>query len=220
MCFSPEASFTAAAVTGTLGVLAVSRASRLRDLPLAAMPLLFAVHQTLEGFIWLDARQAAGAAVSGALVLAYLVFAKTLWPVFAPIAVMLVEPRRGRVRLMAPWLAAGLAVSAYLLWGLGTRPYSVEALDGHLVYRSRFGPIAPELMAYLAATTFPLLLSSLRTLRWLGLVIAVGFAVAYFFYWAAFLSVWCFFAAVASALILFHFERAGRASEGAAVNAS
>jgi hypothetical protein len=38
----------------------------------------------------------------------------------------------------------------------------------------------------------------------------VGSIVAYAFYWEAFLSVWCFFAAAGSVVILAHFEHARR----------
>jgi len=37
-----------------------------------------------------------------------------------------------------------------------------------------------------------------------------GWVTAYLFYLAAFASTWCFFAAVGSAMLLFHFERARR----------
>ena len=46
-----------------------------------------------------------------------------------------------------------------------------------------------------------------RVVATLGTVVLVGGIVAHFFYWQAFVSVWCFFAAAASGLILFHFEK-------------
>jgi len=53
-------------------------------------------------------------------------------------------------------------------------------------------------------------LSSHRTVTTLGFILLVGSVVAYVFYWEAFVSVWCFFAATASGVILFHFEAARR----------
>jgi hypothetical protein len=41
--------------------------------------------------------------------------------------------------------------------------------------------------------------------------VLAGSALAYVFYWEAFVSVWCFFAAAASVVILLHFERSRRA---------
>ena len=63
---------------------------------------------------------------------------------------------------------------------------------------------------YLVATSFPLFLSSQRTMLTLGAIILAGSAVAYLLYWEAFVSVWCFFAAAASIVILGHFELSRR----------
>jgi hypothetical protein len=62
-------------------------------------------------------------------------------------------------------------------------------------------------LAYLAATCLPPILSTWRTVATLGLIVLVGCVVAYEVYWEAFASVWCFFAAAASAVILGHFEQ-------------
>jgi hypothetical protein len=65
-------------------------------------------------------------------------------------------------------------------------------------------------LGYLAAATLPLLLSSHRTVVILGVLVLVGSLIAYFFYATSVLSVWCFFAAAASVVILGHFELARR----------
>ncbi len=52
MCFSAAASFSAAAVCGGIGAAALRRAGK-RDLMLAAIPIIFAAHQALEGAVWL-----------------------------------------------------------------------------------------------------------------------------------------------------------------------
>ena len=56
MCFSATASFSAGAVLLGLGTLTVKSAHRRRELPLAAIPLLFAIQQLTEGVIWLTFR--------------------------------------------------------------------------------------------------------------------------------------------------------------------
>jgi hypothetical protein len=53
MCFSPLASFTTAALTGVIGVVAIGRVARPSELPLAAIPLFFGVQQAIEGGLWL-----------------------------------------------------------------------------------------------------------------------------------------------------------------------
>jgi hypothetical protein len=81
-------------------------------------------------------------------------------------------------------------------------------LGGHIVYDR--GGAQPEwvLMSYLLATTLALALSSFPAIRVLASVIAIGYGVAYFLYWNAFISVWCYFAAAASVTVLVHFDRA------------
>jgi len=210
MCFSPAASFTAAAVTGSLGLIALSRTRERRDLLLAATPVLFAVQQCLEGLIWLRMPMEAHGSVSGPLVLGYLVFAQGFWPVFAPLAVWRLEPNPARRRLIAPWLAVGTAVSAYLLWGLFAGAPSATVGNGHIVYGTGQVHLTLVGAAYLAVVSLPLFLSSYRSIVIFGAIVTVGWLVAYVAYLAAFQSVWCFFAAVASVAVVGHFEVARR----------
>ena len=49
MCFSATASFSAASITGVIGVATLRQVKHPRELLLAAMPLLFAVQQAIEG---------------------------------------------------------------------------------------------------------------------------------------------------------------------------
>jgi len=79
-------------------------------------------------------------------------------------------------------------------------------LDGHIIYGTEYRQPLIVGVAYLTATGLPLLLSSQRTVIVLGATVLAGLLVAYAFYWDAFISVWCFFAAAASAAILCHFE--------------
>ena len=107
-------------------------------------------------------------------------------------------------------LAAGVAVGSYLLWGIVTRPHGAVILDDHIVYVSEYRSSGAVALAYLVATPLPLLLSSRRTVTALGVIILAGTVAAYAFYWEAFVSVWCFFAASASVVILYHFAWAHR----------
>jgi hypothetical protein len=58
MCFSPDADFTASAVVGGVGVATLRRVRGRRELIIGALPLLFALHQFTEGFVWLGLRGA------------------------------------------------------------------------------------------------------------------------------------------------------------------
>lgn len=208
MCFSAAASFTTAALTGAVGIVCLARARDPLQWPLAAIPLFFALQQGMEGALWLTLPVAEDASISTGLTLLYLLFAQTFWPVYAPIAAACTEPDDRRRRLMLVCAGLGGAISIYLLWGIIARSHGAGIVAGHIVYVSET-PIPFALgFAYLAATALPLLLSSHKVVVWLGAVVLVGCVTANLFYWAAFASVWCFFAAVASAMLLFHFEQA------------
>jgi hypothetical protein len=210
MCFSATASFVTAAVTGIIGIVSLSKLDGPRELPLAAAPVFFALQQSIEGLLWLDLPLAPDGPISTGLTLLFLFFAEAFWPVYAPLAVLLIEPSEMRRHLMLLCLAAGVAVGAYLFWSILTGPHGTVVRDDHIVYVTEHGHSSAVALAYLAATSVPLFLSSRRTLVALGAIVFVGTVVAYAFYWEAFVSVWCFFAAAASVVILCHFERSRR----------
>jgi hypothetical protein len=216
MCFSATASLLSTGLTGAVGIVSLSRANGLRELPLAATPLIFAVQQGIEGLLWLSLPQASDGSISTGLTFAFLIIAEVFWPVFAPIAALVIEPDKRRRHLMLFCLAIGVGVGAYLLWLIVNQPHSAAILDGHLVYVTEYRHSDVVGLAYLAATALPLLLSSRRTIIALGIIVLVGSATAYAFYWEAFVSVWCFFAAAASVIIVSHFEWAHRRRLGVA----
>jgi uncharacterized protein DUF6629 len=207
MCFSATASFSAAAVIGGVGVATLRQAVSKHDprlIPLAAFPLLFSLQQVVEGLLWLDLDEPGPGALRGALVHAFQGYAEVFWPIFAPLAAWLIEPDRLRRRLIALCLAVGVALSIYLLTMMIAHPYEAFAAGGHIVYRNdhRY-PIGIE-VPYVVATTISLLLSSHRSVRLPALVVLIGFGVAYLSFHPAYISVWCFFAALASVLVYLH----------------
>ena len=206
MCFSASASFVTAGITGAIGIIALTRVNAPQELPLAATPLLFALQQGVEGLLWFKLPPGSGGSLSAALTLIYLFFAESFWPLYAPIAVWLIEPSKHRRLLMVGCLGIGTGVGVYLLWWILGHPHFATILDGHIVYVTEYQYSDTVGVAYLAATGLPLLLSSQRTVVVLGTTVLAGVVAAYAFYWEAFISVWCFFAAAASVTILCHFE--------------
>ncbi len=103
-------------------------------------------------------------------------------------------------------LAVGLGVGGYMLWSFIAQPHSAAIVDDHIIYVTEHKRSAAIAFSYLAATSLPLFLSSQRMMLTLGVIILVGSGAAYLLYWEAFVSVWCFFAAAASIVILGHFE--------------
>ncbi len=53
MCFSATVNFVGSGVLGAVGVVTLTKVKHRRELLFAALPMLFAVHQFIEGFVWL-----------------------------------------------------------------------------------------------------------------------------------------------------------------------
>jgi hypothetical protein len=216
MCFSATASFVAAGVTSGVGAAALSRVSKLSQIPLAAVPLFFAAQQVVEGALWLTLPLAPDGPVSTMLTYLFLLFAKVFWPLFVPLAVLLVEPDGIRRRVLIALCVAGAGVAIFFLGSILTYNHSAHILGGHVVYSTE--PHLPESvrLAFLVTTAIAPMLSSHRAVQLLGVIVTAGALITFFFYWQSFASVWCFFAAAGSVVILAHFERARRAQQLAA----
>lgn len=216
MCFSPTASFATAGATAIIGAYTLLRAPTSRALPLALMPLIFGLQQGIEGLLWNNLLARPDGANTVALTTLFLFVAQVFWPLFAPVAVLLIEPDQRRRRLMSACLVVGIGVSGYLLWWLLQGTHGVVLVDGHVIYTTPRQYSYGLGLAYLAATGLPMVVSTWRAVALLGAIVIVGCAVAYAAYWEAFVSVWCFFAAAGSVVILLHVERAHRHRAGPA----
>jgi hypothetical protein len=204
MCFSATASFSAAVVIGGIAVVTLRSATQTSDrsiLLFALFPALFAAQQVVEGLLWLNLEGAAPGLPRGVLVHAFQGYAEVFWPTYAPLAAWLMEPERLRRRLIFICLLIGMAVSLYLLVEMIGHPYAASIEDGHIAYKNDYRYPTGIEAPYVLATTISLLLSSHRAVQLLAVVILVGFAVAYVSFHHAYISVWCFFAAIASVLV-------------------
>ena len=207
MCFSASASFGAAALLGAVGVATLAQKPERKRLAFALIPLFFASHQLIEGFVWLTI---AGGAPPEGLVIAYLLLAQVFWPAYTPFSVLLMEndPRRR----LALWLlfAVGLMVSAALATILFTNEYSVRVVRHSLQYATDHQFEDRLLGLYLVAVAAPLLISRHRYVIAFGGVILAGSMVTQLVFYYAAASVWCFFAAVASVFVFLHIRRQNR----------
>lgn len=210
MCFSAEASFSAGAALLVVGVVTVRRARNGAELPFALIPTLFGVQQLLEGALWLTFPDRAPQ-LNAVLTHAYSFFSHVLWPIYVPLAVLLLEPARWRRRLLTVLALAGAAAGLYLLYFLVTEPITSRVVGLHIAYISPHFYAGAVLTAYVLATCASPLVSSHAMVRWFGVATAVSLVAASVAYAAWFISVWCFFAAVMSFTVLLYFLRRGRA---------
>ena len=209
MCFSATASFSAGAVLLGIGALTVKSSHRRRELPLAAIPLLFAIQQLTEGVIWLTFRYDAPQ-LNVLMTYFYSFFSHVLWPIYVPLAVLLIEPLRWRRTVLLGFVAAGLAAGLYLLYVLLAFPVISRPTGQHVEYVSPHFFAATVMTLYLLAATVSPIFSTHRMVKVFGMLALLSFAAAYGFYATWFISVWCFFAALLSAVIYLHFAMQGR----------
>ena len=204
MCFSATASFVAAAGLLAAGVVGVRRATRPAELPLALIPALFGLQQLLEGGVWLTLTHDAPL-LNGCLTNTYSAFSQVLWPVYVPLAVLLIEAVPWRRTVLAAFTAAGVAVGVFLGLAMIRNPVLSELRGGHIVYVFPHAHVLTATSLYLLGVCFAPLFSSHRMVRVFGAAATLSLVGAYALYSTWFISVWCFFAAILSAIVLLHF---------------
>jgi hypothetical protein len=183
----------------------------------AAVPLLFAAQQVAEGVVWLTIGERPPGALASLAVVVFLGFAVVLWPAWLPSALRLPEqdPRRRRVLAALSWSGVVTAVVAAVLLARG-RP---SAHISHHSVAYDFATGAPPgnflpLLGYLVPTVVPFFVSTLILARVIGVVLFGSLVVTLVLQRQALTSVWCFFAALLSALILAMLHRQARFNRG------
>lgn len=212
MCFSAPVSLTTSAGLAVLGVLSLRKAREKQELPFAAIPLLFAVQQFIEGILWLTLPQAGSILEQYWLTQSYVVFIGIIWPMLIPFSLFLIEPDRIKKRLIQGVFLLGIVVAAYTVSIIQRFGVSADIVNECIVYQYP-GDDQPGILAiYFVATCMGFFFSSHHNIRWIGAANVAGFIIAYYFYRFNYASVWCFFAAVVSALIYWYFERRAKYS--------
>ncbi len=213
MCFSASASFAASGLTAVAGVAAFTGARRPAHRLLAGMPVFFALQQLAEGVLWLAAGGRVDPAWQAPAGFAFLLAARVLWPAWVPLMVRAVEDDPGRRRVLSVLLALGVLEGLLGGYALVAFPVTADILGHHV----RYGIEAPDLFRvpvdalYYLVTVPPLLLSGDRTLRGIGVAMAAALVVSRLLYQEYAVSVWCFFAACLSVLVVLAVRRVGAA---------
>lgn len=232
MCFSATISYSAAAVLVTTGVYAVQQARRLQNpywILWALVPLFFGLQQTFEGRVWQELA-AGNANATVPFALGFHFFSHFLWLWWLPLCSYLVEPDQiTQIGKLRKRVIAGCALFGAFA---GTLVYAVMllhpewmsvAVRGHSIiydfsapYRSPIEiPITP-MMLYGLTILLPLFFSCHRLIRIFGALVILSMALASASYNAAFVSVWCFFAAVLSLYIVYMIRQLAAASKSQA----
>lgn len=198
-------------VVGAVGIDALRHVRNRHQIPLAATPLLLAVHQVDKSLVWLGLRGQVSFSIEHAAIYVFLAVAFVL-PFWVPFAMLGVETKVHRRELMKAFLAIGLVTSAALLIAIVAGPVGASIDGSHIAYDADINYAGILVALYIVATCGSCLVASNRWLVLLDFanllaVIALGWIT-----FTGFASLWCAWAALTSVAIAIYLRRSGRIS--------
>ncbi|WP_157473872.1 DUF6629 family protein [Flavihumibacter petaseus] len=202
MCFSAGASFAVSASLVAPGYFSISQARNRGMLLFACTPLLFSFHQAAEGMIWLSLTDPDFTSWYKPALYGYSFISQPIWPVWAPLTMWLMEPDEKRKKLISWFLILGIASALYMFYCLISYPIRAVAEHGHIRYYRAFPHLTimrPLNFITIAISPF---LSTLRYSKLLAAAMLLSLIMTYFFFTSYLISVWCFFAAILSLLVI------------------
>jgi hypothetical protein len=210
VCFSATANFVGSGVLGAVGVVTLTKVKHRRELLFASLPVLFAIHQFTEGFVWLGLDGILSPAVARDMGAAFMLYAQGLLPFLLPLSVMLFEAEVNSRRRMLPFVALGGATTLYILWALTAFAFQVYVRGNSIVYMNQATNNMAVAVLYVIATCDSLFFSKVRMMVLFGAanlaILLIVMAIKRY----AFTSLWCAYAAVASVIILAYFWKTSR----------
>lgn len=200
MCFSAGASFTAGMVLSAIGIASIKKVQVRSQIPFAGIPLIFAIQQTFEGFLWLALTDPAYAYLEQFSTYTFLFFAQVVWPIWVPFSILILGAKEKRKTIEKILLAIGILVSLYLTYCLMTYTVQANAIGHHIAYRQDYPDSLSKYggLLYIIATIIPPFFSAIKRMWTLGAAILISYIITTVFYEEYIVSVWCFFASIIS----------------------
>ena len=207
MCFSAAANFSGSGVLAAIGVVTLTRVKHRLELLFASLPTLFAIHQFIEGFVWLGLDGMLSSTVTHDMGAAFMLYAQGLLPFLLPLSVFLFEPNGKSRRRMVPFLVIGTLTTLYILWALAAYPTQIFVKGNSIVYINQATNNIYVAIIYVIATCGSLLFSQVKDMVVFGVANMVILLAVMEVKRYAFTSLWCAYAAIASLIILAYFWR-------------
>lgn len=210
MCFSASASLTASVVLIPTGIYCLKQVkNNAQDyLAIAAWPLFFGIQQGFEGIVWLGIHADQPQLIHYAA-LSFLFFSHGFWLFWVPLSGFYLETQQPnkQVLLMVTLMGFLYGMILYLplawndtLWSVAVHRGSIDYTT-HFIYTDLF-PKNFSFITYIIIILSPFLISSDRGYKFLGGLIFLALVITYVAFIYAFISVWCFFAAILSIAVL------------------
>jgi hypothetical protein len=205
MCFSATANFVGSGVLAAVGVVTLTKVKHRRELLFASLPTLFAIHQFIEGFVWLGLDGYVSSTIMHNMGAAFMLYAQGLLPILIPLAVLLFEPTARTRNRMWPFVIIGAGTTLYMLWALIAYPIEISVKGNSIVYINQGTNNTTLAILYVIATCGSLFFSRVKDMVLFGAANFTILLVIMAFKRYAFTSLWCAYAAIASIIILAYF---------------
>jgi hypothetical protein len=204
MCFSATASFIAGAALTVAGAVAVSQVKKPSHLLFACIPVFFGIQQLCEGILWLSFTDPGFAGWHDPAKYTFLIFAQVIWPFWIPLAFMKIERLASRRSIMRYFLYGGIVAAVMLTYRLIFYTAVADIEGCHIAYHIDSHPVIQIITGifYLGAIVVAPFFSSWKKALILASVNVISLLATELFFHVYFVSVWCFFAAVQSVLIV------------------
>jgi hypothetical protein len=203
MCFSATASFGSGVVLAVIGVVTLKITRKPSHLVFAFIPLLFAIQQISEGFVWLTLQNVAYARWQSIPIHIFMVFAHIVWPLWISLAALLFEQGGTRKKVLSVLFALAILLSGSEVYYMMQTTITAEISGHHVRYVFEYPPFYVILtdILYGLVTIVPCFVSGVKKMWLLGVCFTASLIFSAWFYQAHLLSVWCFFAAILSIII-------------------
>jgi hypothetical protein len=210
VCFSAAANFVGSGVLAAIGAVTLTKAKHRREMLFASLPVLFAIHQFIEGFVWLGLDGILSPGVTRAMGAAFMLYAQGLLPFLLPLSVLLFEADVKSRRRMLPFVVIGGATTLYILWALTAYQLQVYVKGDSIVYINQATNNTAVAVLYVIATCGSLFFSRIRPMIAFGVANLTILLIVMEVKRYAFTSLWCAYAAIASLIIVVYFWKSSK----------
>ena len=197
--------FTLSGAIGLIGILTLKKVSTPKEVLFALLPLLFALHQFDEGFVWLGMNEHINTRALEIAAGIFVYYAQGLLPFLVPLAIWLIEKESYKRKLVGILTILGFGLAVYTMYGLSMIPTNVSVVNNTLYYYNPWTENVYDASIYILTTCGSLILSSSISIQLFGFLNLIGLIVIFLLRPYGFTSLWCLYAAVISGLLYFYF---------------
>ncbi len=206
MCFSATASFSASVVLTAIGIVSIKQVTHKSQIVFACIPLFFAAQQFIEGLVWVSFAVPFNATLNLYATYGFIIFSQLVWPIWVPLAMVMVENKGRRYKIQMLFVAIGLTEALYQVYAVLTYPVQ-SVITGHHIYYELKEPVSIlkyiEPAFYIIAIIISPFFTSIKKMWILGVAIFLSCLITVIFYQHYTVSVWCFFASAISISVYF-----------------